>query len=122
MLNYSKVCEVIHNMKHFLLTFIILSLTAAFSTAEKYSRKEQIDQLYSIEYNLDTAENVIEIKIISTNSAPYDEAYGEECITQYLEEAKSDYGYYESSEVSRSKDTHYLDDYTMVRKIFQLTK
>jgi len=122
MLLYVNICEVYHNMKRLITILLLITSTATFSFSEKFSRKEQIDQLYSIEYNIDTSDDFIEIKIISTNSAPYDEAYGNECIRQYLEEAMAEYGYYDSSEITSSKDSKYKDDFTMVRKTFDLLK
>lgn len=107
-------------MKKFLSTLILLFGILFFAGAEQVSKEEDIDNVYSIEWTLDTDTGTAEIRLFAVNSDAYDESFGESCIEDELSGILSDYGYSESTLVSTDKDDNYKDKYTKVVKKYNL--
>lgn len=88
--------------------------------AEEVSKEEDIDNVYSIEWTLDTDTSLLRINLFALNTDAYDEAFGDECIEEELKGILSDYGYTESYILSTIKDDNFKDKYTKVEKKYKL--
>lgn len=88
--------------------------------AEEISQKEDLDNVYSLDWTLDTATGNAEIRIYALNSDAYDEAFGESNIEEKLNDIISEYGYSQSTVLSTEKDDNYNGQYTRVVRKFKL--
>lgn len=107
-------------MKKLLAAVIFLTGILFCANAEQISKEEDIDNIYSIEWTLDTDTGNTEIRLFAVNSDAYDESFGNDCINEELSGIMSDYGYSESSLLSTDKDDNYKDKYTKIVKKYSL--
>lgn len=107
-------------MKNLLAAIIFGAGILFCANAEQISKEEDIDNIYSIEWSLDTDTGSAEIRLFAVNSDAYDESFGNNCIDEELSGILSDYGYTESSLVSAEKDDNFKDKYTKIIKKYNL--
>lgn len=107
-------------MKKLLAIVIFLTGFLFFASAEKITKKEAIDNIYSVEWTLDTDTGNVVINLFALNTDAYDEAFGDSCIEEELEGIRSDYGYSESYILSTIKDSDFEGKYTKVEKKYKL--
>ncbi|MDY2843167.1 MAG: hypothetical protein SOT81_04195 [Treponema sp.] len=89
--------------------------------AEEFSSEEDIDNVYTIEWTLNTDTNSVEIRLFALNTDAFDETFGNNSIDEELSGILSDYGYTGSSLVSETKDENFDNGkYTMLIKKFSL--
>ena len=107
-------------MKKLLAIVIFFSGFIFCMVAEKISKKETVDNIFSMEWMLDTDSGNAEIDLLSLNTDAYDESYGDFCIEEKLYDIISEYGYSESTVVSSSKDYNFKEKYTKVARKYKL--
>lgn len=107
-------------MKKYFVIFIIFAGFLFCAGAEEISKEEDIDNVYSIEWTLDTDSNLLKINLFALNSDAFDESFGNQCIEEELSGILSDYGYSESFVLSTIKDDNFKDKYTKVEKNYKL--
>lgn len=107
-------------MRKFLSIVVVLTGFLFCASSEEISKEEDIDNVYSIEWTLDTDTALLRINLFALNSDAYNEAFGDECIEEELKGVLSDYGYSESYILSTSKDDNFEDKYTKVEKKYKL--
>ncbi len=89
--------------------------------AEEFSSEENIDNVYTIEWTLNTDTNSLEIRLFALNTDAFDENFGDNCIDEELSGILSDYGYSEGKLNSAAKDENFDNGkYTMLRKKYTL--
>lgn len=107
-------------MKRLLATIIFFGGFLFCVAAEKISKEETIDNVYSVEWTLDTDSGNVEIDLFAVNTDAYDESFGDSCIEEKLNDIISEYGYSEGSVVSSSKDDNFEGKYTKVKREYKL--
>ena len=107
-------------MKKMLAMVIFLSGFIFCAAAEKISKEETIDNVYSVEWTLDTNSGNVEIDLLSVNTDAYDESFGDSCIEEKLNDIISEYGYSEGAVLSSSKDDDFEGKYTKVARKYKL--
>lgn len=117
---FAKIFKGSFQMKKLLAMVIFFGGFIFCLVAEKISKKETIDNVFSVEWMLDTDSGNVEIDLFSVNTDAYDESFGDSCIEEKLYDIISEHGYSESSVISSSKDDNFKGMYTKVVRKYKL--
>ncbi|MBQ0051048.1 MAG: hypothetical protein KBT11_03170 [Treponema sp.] len=107
-------------MKKNYFAFLIASVFAFAAYSEVKFKTIQIDNLYKLEYALDTDENSVVMKVYGENSVAFDEGYATDCITEELDSICSENDFDEGLLINSEKIAEYQDKYTLLTKKYYL--
>ncbi len=105
-------------MKKFALITVLLFAGCLALFAKPKTQTVKIDELYSIEWILDSDTNKLELNLYSDNSAPLDEEYAFDCIKSELDTIINENGY--TDYIERQNEKTRSEKYTILSYYYTL--